>query len=81
MHRLLALVAFGLYSIYLIRVSTRKDPVKLKAENNINLESKRKEIKDSSKEGVPKVVNEKVKISIDLQSPRLDSGLPPAEVC
>ncbi len=90
LHRLLALVAFGLYFIYLIRVSASsgKKPIKLQSQNVVHSKTEtNRPIPDLTKEqvleDVPQKVEEKqsIKISSDVQSAiKGNIGSSPAEV-
>jgi hypothetical protein len=91
LHRFLAVLAFGLYFIYLIRAANRKSPIKLQEVHAVDLEKKQNDpiqndpIRDSRKKDMPKVAaenqNQEIKISTELNPTIKDSpGLLPAEV-
>ncbi len=75
LHRLLALVAFGLYVVYLIRATTSKGPLKLKSEHATNSNA----MHNSPNGDVSKVVNEHQLISTELIS-TIKKRSTPAEV-
>jgi hypothetical protein len=90
LHRLLALISFFLFSIYLIRIASKKDSLKLKVENTIpsareinpiTLLSKTPNLDDESqlKVSTDRQSESPLKVSTDRQS-TIKDGLPPAEV-
>ena len=82
LHRLLAVVAFGLYFIYLIRATNSKNTIKLKNDNTDSEQKKSAPIHDSPKGDVLKVIdgNELFQVVTELQSTIKDSVGPPPSV-
>ena len=90
LHRLLALISFVLFSVYLIRVASKKDSLKLKVDNTIPeargkdpiiLLSKKPKLDDESQLKVSTELQyeSQLKVSTDFHS-TIKDGLPPAEV-